>query len=53
MKRRRNTKRPPMKIYNTEQYLHDFDAMPPEKQQRHLIFIINWIVAIIQGRSPV
>lgn len=51
--KRRNRKRPKMKNYDTEQYLRDFDSMPPEKQGRHLVFIINWLVAIIRGRPVI
>lgn len=41
------------KKYNSDQYLRDFESMEPEKQERHLLFIINWVVSIIKGRSPI
>lgn len=34
-----------------EQYLRNFDKMPTEKQQKHLLFIINWLVAIIRAQQ--
>ncbi len=40
-----------MSKYDTTQYLQDFDAMPPEKQRRHLIFIIRWAINIIKEQQ--
>lgn len=33
-------------------YLANFDNMPPEKQEKHLLFIVNWAVTLIRGQTP-
>lgn len=37
--------------YDTETYFADFERMPRKKQEKHLLFIIQWAINFIRGEG--